>query len=161
MALKAEADKVAMSKKLSEAQRSALHAQMQEREALKREVSFDECDAQTSHSSLRRALPFGSILLWWRENHSPQAFKSLFAAIGAALARFLNSSQGHAYDSRGLQPQCSRGRESEFGSGVETDGTRACCRGVCDRIAGEFWFIDDRSSRSRRRRKALLMDILW
>lgn len=57
MALKAEAEKVAMTKKLSEAQRSALHAQMQEREALKREVSFDEFDAQASFLRLRRALP--------------------------------------------------------------------------------------------------------
>lgn len=39
MALKAESDKVAARKKLLEVQRSALHAQMQERESLKREVS--------------------------------------------------------------------------------------------------------------------------
>lgn len=39
MALKTEADKVAARKKLLEVQRGALHAQMQERESLKREVS--------------------------------------------------------------------------------------------------------------------------
>lgn len=38
MALKAEAEKVAAKKKLLEVQRGALHAQMQERENLKREV---------------------------------------------------------------------------------------------------------------------------
>ncbi|CAN0564251.1 unnamed protein product, partial [Ectocarpus sp. 12 AP-2014] len=39
MALKTEADKVAARKKLLEVQRGALHAQMQERESFKREVS--------------------------------------------------------------------------------------------------------------------------
>lgn len=38
MALKAEAEKIAARKKRSEAQRNALHVQMQERENLKREV---------------------------------------------------------------------------------------------------------------------------
>lgn len=46
-ALKVEADKVVARKKLSEVQRTALHAQMQERESLKREVSvwprMDRC----------------------------------------------------------------------------------------------------------------------
>lgn len=38
MALKQEAEKATARKKLSEVQRGALHLQMQEREALKREV---------------------------------------------------------------------------------------------------------------------------
>lgn len=38
MALKQEAEKATARKKLSEVQRGALHVQMQEREALKREV---------------------------------------------------------------------------------------------------------------------------
>lgn len=41
MSLKAEAEKVAARKKLSEVQRGALHAQMQERESLKREVRIN------------------------------------------------------------------------------------------------------------------------
>ena len=41
MALKAEAEKIAARKKLSEVQRSALHVQMKEREHLKHEVKRD------------------------------------------------------------------------------------------------------------------------
>lgn len=40
MALKAEADKVKARKELTEAQRSALHDQMREREGLKQEVGI-------------------------------------------------------------------------------------------------------------------------
>lgn len=63
MALKIEAEKVAARKKLLEVQRGALHAQMQERENLKREVRAGKIWRSWRGATIRRStrmFPFRS-----------------------------------------------------------------------------------------------------